>query len=107
MDYKFFFWIFIGVILSAIPAALIKMYTSENEKNYTYVIISVISYLFLIYVYTIVLSNGNVTIIYTIIKVLSILLIALIDVTMFKSVLTIKKILGLILATISVILLSL
>uniref|UniRef100_A0A6C0KUI7 EamA domain-containing protein n=1 Tax=viral metagenome TaxID=1070528 RepID=A0A6C0KUI7_9ZZZZ len=106
MDYKLFFWIVVTSIFSTIPLPLIKTYTKEKIKNELYVFISIVFNIFLIYLYIIVFNNESITIVYAIIKVLSILLTLVVDITLFKTVFTSSKIVGLILAVVSVILLS-
>jgi multidrug transporter EmrE-like cation transporter len=104
MDYHKIFWFIIGAITSAIPAPFVKLYLTSNNR--IWLILASISYLLLLFVYTIVLKNENLTVIYFIIKILAVLLTATLDFLIFRNVLTIKKIFGFLLAIISLVLLS-
>ena len=104
MDLNIFFWFILGAITSALPAPLVKYYLKTD--NSIWLILATVSYIILIYVYTFILKDKNVTVTYAIIKVLSIILTGVLDIFIFKSAFNTKSIIGLVLAVISVILLS-
>jgi multidrug transporter EmrE-like cation transporter len=104
MDIINIFWFIIGAITSALPAPLVKYYLKTDRS--IWIIISIISYVTLIFVYTVILKDRNVTITYAILKVLSIIFTAGLDIFIFKTKFSLKTIIGIVLAIVSVILLS-
>ena len=106
MDYANIFWFFIGTIASATPAPFVIYYLQTD--NSIWLMLSSISYLVLVFVYTNLLKSKeiNLTAVYSILKVSAILLTMGIDVFIFKEKFTTKTIIGIILAVISVFLLS-
>lgn len=96
--------IMIGSILSACGILLVKNYMLHS--NLWYLLAAVLSSIALIYVYTILLRTGDVLIDFSVIKISSILLVAIPSLLFFHSKLTIKKIVGLILGFASICLLS-
>jgi multidrug transporter EmrE-like cation transporter len=106
MDLIIIFWFIIGTITSAIPAPFVKYYLKTD--NSIWLILSAISYLILIFVYTVLLQSKdkNVTVIYSILKVSAILVTVGFDIFAFNSKFSTRSIIGIILAIVSVILLS-
>ena len=87
--------IMIGSILSGLGVLLVKYYMLHSSL--LYLLAAVLSSIALIYVYTILLRTGDVLIVFSVIKISSILLVAISSLLFFHSKLTIKKIVGLIL----------
>jgi multidrug transporter EmrE-like cation transporter len=104
MKYINIFLIIIGGLLSAMPIPLIKNYI--KTKNIIWIILSFLCYSILIIVYSILLKNENSTIIYSIIKVSSILLVMTYDFFILKQIFNTTSILGIFFAITSVLLLS-
>jgi uncharacterized membrane protein len=99
-----FFWIFLAAIAAAIPVSLIKMYT--ETKNELFIILSFLSYSTLIYIYTIILLNHNITTIYPLVKIVSILLVVISGLLVFNDSLNTKIGTGLLFGFLSLYLLS-
>ena len=104
MDSHNIIWFFIAALAAAIPIALIKVYT--ETKDMIWIVLSVISYCILIFAYSIVLSERNITIIYPILKVLSIILVILAGFLIFNNHLDMKSLFGILLGIASIYLLS-
>ena len=88
------------------PAPLVKHYLKTD--NSLWLMLSAISYLILVFVYTLLfkVKGANLTAVYSILKVSAILLTLMVDIFLFNSKLSIRSIIGIILAIASVILLS-
>ena len=99
-----FFWIFLAAISASIPISLLKRYTETNNK--WFIVFSLLSYSLLIYAYTIILLNHNITIIYPIVKIVSILIVVISGLLFFHDSLNIKTGFGLLLGFLSLYLLS-
>jgi len=106
MDFINIFWFIIGTITSAIPAPFVKYYL--KTENSIWLILASISYLVLIFVYTILLKSkdNSITVIYSILKVSAILVTVCFDIFAFNNKFNTRSIIGIILAIVSVILLS-
>jgi multidrug transporter EmrE-like cation transporter len=103
MNINDFFLIFLGVISTSMPIILIKKYI--ETKYFYFVYFAIISYLILIYVYSKLLLNHNISIIYPLLKILSIILVIIIGVIFFKDTISIKKGFGILFGLISIFLL--
>lgn len=97
-------WIIIAAICAAAPVTFVKNYT-EN-KNYFWIILSIISYIILILAYSIIFYKNNMIIIYSTVKILSILFVVLFGVLIFKEKINLKEGIGILLGIISIYLLS-
>ena len=106
MNFTSIFWFIIGTVSSALPAPFVKYYL--KTENNIWLILASISYIFLIFVYTILLKgkDNTITAIYSTLKVSSILLTICFDIFVFNNKFTTRSIVGIILAFVSVILLS-
>ena len=106
MDFTNIFWFIVGTISSGLPAPFIKYYL--KTENSIWLILASISYLVLIFVYTILLKSkdNNITVTYSILKVSAILVTVGFDIFAFNNKFTTRSIIGIILAIISVVLLS-
>lgn len=98
------FWFLIAAIAAAVPIPFIKYYTETN--NIQWIFLSMVSYLTLILAYAIILQDKNITIIYPILKVLSVLIVIIAGVFLFRISLDIKSIIGIVLGMASIYLLS-
>ena len=74
-------WIIIGAILSAFPIKCIQKYldlsVKEKMDNYYLLIIAVLANVILVYIYYQTMLNGNGVVMYTLLKISSILLLVL------------------------------
>lgn len=104
MDFYLIIWIIIGALAAALPVILVKKYT-EN-KDFTYIVLSLMSFSLLIYVYSIVLNNRSIIIIYPIIKIISILFVVFFGYFFFKNKIDAKISLGVLFGIASIYLLS-
>ena len=104
MNVYILFWFFIAAIAAALPIPFIKKYT--ESKNLLWILLSFISYTFLIYAYSIILKNKNITIVYPILKVLSVLIVVLAGFFVFSNNLDTKSIIGILLGISSIYILS-
>jgi multidrug transporter EmrE-like cation transporter len=68
-----YLWFFIAAIAAAIPIPFIKRYTQTHSP--VWILLSAISYGILILAYSIILTDKNITIVYPILKVLSVLIV--------------------------------
>jgi multidrug transporter EmrE-like cation transporter len=96
-------WLFLSAFFSALTAILIKQY--EKNSNIWLIVAALASEICLIYGYVQLLSNKDVITQFSLVKVLSILIIILPSLLLFKSELTIKRMVGLLFAVISIYLL--
>lgn len=97
-------WFFIAAAAAAVPIPLIKLWTKTH--NIQWILLSTFSYAILIYAYSIILADKNITIVYPILKVLSVLLVIAAGVFLFRNELDTKSIIGILLGIISIYLLS-
>ena len=104
MDLKIIFWMIFGALSASIPVSLLKIYT--KTKQIYLVFLSVICYLLSITSYINVFQKNNIITSYIIMKILSDLLVITSGILFFKEVLSIKKWFGILLALISVYLIS-
>lgn len=95
----------IGAILSAAPVLLLKKYINDGEHNIILVYLSIIASILIVPVYLYLCRLYDVSIIYTIIKIASILIVVLIGFYYLKEKLSIIKIIGIILGIIALLLL--
>jgi len=97
-------WFFIAAITAAIPIPLIKKYT--ETKDVKWIIASVFSYSTLIYAYSIILENKNITIVYPLLKVLSVLIVIGVGFLAFRNKIDFQSIIGILLGVASIYILS-
>src|SRR4051812_29234449 len=96
----------IAAILSAGPPVLVKMYVQDGEKNNNYLYISLIISILILIVYIDLIKKYGATIMYTIAKVLSIVIVAAIGYFYLDETLTTKQLIGLALSLVAMYLLS-
>jgi len=97
-------WYVVAAACSACPVALVKKYTETKESALLF--ISLLSQCILIYAYFIILQDKNITVIYPMIKILSILMVALLGFLMFGNTFSAKSILGILFGFLSIYLLT-
>jgi hypothetical protein len=97
--YTILFYI-LAACSAALPVPFTKKY-SETE-NPLWLILSVMSYLVLIYVYLIILKTGNLFIAYPIIKIVSIIIVVLSGYFYFNTKITFNRLLGLLLGVVAI-----
>lgn len=95
----------ITAILSAGPPILIKMYIINGEKDNSYLYLSVIFSILVLIMYISLTKTYGATIMYTIVKILSILMVAVVGFLFLRESLTTKRIIGIIFAIIALYLL--
>jgi len=98
------FWFIIAAVAAAVPIPFIKNYT--ESQNVKWILASVISYLILIYAYSIILADKNITIVYPILKVLSVLIVIGVGFLAFRNNIDITSATGIILGIASIYILS-
>ena len=98
------FWFFVAACAAAAPIPLIKMYTKTNEMYWIW--LSIVSYATLIYAYSIILLDRNITIVYPILKVLSVLIVIGAGIVLFYNRLNLRSAVGILLGILSIYLLS-
>jgi multidrug transporter EmrE-like cation transporter len=98
------FLFFVAAILSVIPVIFTKLYS--KDPNFLYLMMSFISSFMLSITYVYIFKDKDVTLSYSFIKVLSILMILGYDIFIFKTKFELKSIIGIIFAIISILLLS-
>jgi multidrug transporter EmrE-like cation transporter len=98
------FWFFIAAIAAAAPIPIIKKYTEDHDMKW--IGASAVSYLILIYAYTVILDDKNITIVYPILKVLSVLIVIGVGVLAFSNKIDTQSIIGILLGIASIYILS-
>lgn len=104
MDIKFILWIMFGSLVGAIPVTLVKIYT--KSKQIFLLFLSLLSYILAIITYVHVFQKSDIITSYITMKVLSDILVIISGILFFKEVLSIKKCFGILLAFMSVYLIS-
>ena len=104
MKLKLILWILFGALASAIPVTLIKIYTGTKQNFLLF--LTVICYLLVIVSYVNVFEQGDIITCYIIMKILSDILVISSGILFFSEKLTIKKSFGILLALLSVYLVS-
>lgn len=97
-------WFLISAISAAIPIPLIKKYT--ETKNIIWIFLSILSYFVLILSYSVILDDNNITILYPLLKVLSIFIVIFSGIIFFNNKLDMKSLIGILFGIISIYLLS-
>ena len=96
--------ILVGGVASALPALFIKQYLHSNQSYW--VALSGISYAILTYVYILLLKNNSISILYPMLKVLSILFVIGTGLCFFGEQLTLRLVTGILMGVGSIYLLS-
>jgi multidrug transporter EmrE-like cation transporter len=104
MTAQFYIYLILSAILTATVIPIIKKYITT--KNSLWIGLAMLWYVLIIWLYTIILTVDNMSIIYSILKVLDILIVLGFGVLMFKESLTMRQIIGIVFAIITVVLLS-
>lgn len=99
-----YIWFFIAAIAAAIPIPFIKRYTQTH--NLLWIALSAISYIILILAYSIILTNKNITIVYPILKVLSVLIVIGAGLLIFSNRIDLHTVIGIGLGITSIYILS-
>jgi hypothetical protein len=98
-------WVLIGAIAAALPMVFVTIY--RDTKNIYWIIFAILSYSILVLIYVVLLYRlNNGLIIYSLIKFLSIIIIAIYGIIVLKNKLTANIIFGLFFGFISIYLLS-
>ena len=95
-----YIWFIVAAVASVVPATLIKKYSVD--KSYIWIVLSILTYLLLIYAYTKILDHRNVSSVYSFLKGISILLVVLFGFVFFGEIPNLGTVLGMIFAIISV-----
>lgn len=99
-------WILILLvaILTSVPVFLVRKYIVT--KNFKYIIIAILIYVFELVAYIKLFERGNIPIYFSISKILSIIFVVIVFVIFFSTKLNFKKIIGLLLGSIAIFLLA-
>jgi len=92
-------WFIIGSISAILPVLFIKEYLLN--KNVVFLILSMLCYLVLMNSYLNIFNVNELSVSYTIIQILQILIVVISGILLFKETITINKIIGILLAIIS------
>lgn len=106
MLYTTLFIFLVAAVLSSAPPILIKYYVVGGEKNLLYIFASLISALLLLVVYIKLARTFDVSKMFSITKILSILIVTLVGFKLLKERITTKSIIGIFFGIIALILLS-
>jgi uncharacterized membrane protein len=98
------FWIILAASTASLQVISIKKYL--QTKDWSWIALSLLTSIILILTYVKTLSGNNMTSIYPIIKILSIIIVIIIDAIFFNNKLTMKIIGGIIFSIISIYLLA-
>lgn len=93
-----------AAIIGGAPILLTKKYLQSN--NFIWMIIALILAIILLYIYTLLLEKRNVSIVYTYLKLLSIIIVIFIGIIFFKESLDNEVIIAIVLGLISIYILS-
>ena len=104
MDLNTILWIIIAAACAASLVTLVKLYI--KSKKFKWVVLSFMSFVILFFAYSIILVKGDIIIIYSIVKILSILIVVLFGVLIFKEKINFKIGMGILFGIISIYLLS-
>ena len=104
MELKIILWMLFGALTTAIPVTLIKIYT--ESKQIFLLFLSVLSYILAIISYINVFEKGDIITCYIIMKILSDILVISSGILFFSEKVSIKKGFGILLALLSVYLIS-
>ena len=104
MAITIYLWYLIAAILSALSMPFIKQYSITND--YKWILFAVFVQLLLIVTYIQVINSGSIGSTYAIIKVVSIILVTLFGIFIFNETLDIKHKIAILLAMVSIYLLS-
>jgi drug/metabolite transporter (DMT)-like permease len=97
-------WLLIGSFLSALTVILVKEYNKIHIN--LLLLVAVLSEIGLIYAYINLLKNADILTQFTLVKIISVLILTVPSIIFFGTILTIKKILGLIFAVTAIYLLA-
>ena len=97
-------WLIIASFCSALTVLMVKQY--EQLTNYLYLLVVALSEIGLIYGYIQLLQKGDLITEFALVKIISILIVLLPSIMFFGSILTTKKIIGLIFGIIAIYLLN-
>ena len=97
------FWIILAAITASLQVIFIKKYLQTND--WFWLDLSLLTSVFLLVTYIKIFNGNNISIIYPIIKILSIIIVIITGDVFFKNKITIKSIVGIILGIISIYLL--
>lgn len=95
----------LATILSVIPILLIKKYVDTGENNYGYLYVAIIFSIILLLIYIELLKAFGATMLFNMVKILSILLMVFIGITYLGESLNHKQIMGVVLAIVALYLL--
>ena len=97
------FWIILAASTASLQVIFIKKYLQTND--WFWLDLSLLTSVFLLVTYIKIFNGNNISIIYPIIKILSIIIVIITGDVFFKNKITIKSIVGIILGIISIYLL--
>ena len=97
-------WLIIASFFSALTILMVKQY--EQSTNYLYLLVVALSEFGLIYSYIELLEKGELVTLFALVKIISILIAIIPGIIFFGSILTTKKIIGLIFGLIAIYLLN-
>jgi len=97
-------WLIIASFFSALTILMVKQY--EQTTNYLYLLVVALSEFGLIYSYIELLEKGELVTLFALVKIISILIVIIPGIIFFGSILTTKKIIGLIFGLIAIYLLN-
>jgi uncharacterized membrane protein len=98
-------WFFIAALAAASPIPFLKQYT--KNKNILFIVLSALSYSILIYAYIQILNNKNITILYPLIKVFSVIIVVIAGILIENEKITPPIVIGILLGCLSIYLLHL
>ncbi len=94
------YYLILATILALLAIYFIKQYISN--KNNIYLVLTILSYLLLIYAYIKLFEKAEVSSTYTILQILQILIVLVMGIIFFKESINMTKMIGIILGTISI-----
>lgn len=106
IDVTGFSWMILAAILSAIPLIALGKYIESNEQDHHWLVTAFLAQIFVVIIYLILLRNKKMGIIYPIIKITSIVLVAIFGLLYFEQTVSTQQIVGIALGATSMIVLA-
>ncbi len=98
------YWIILGIITSASPVLLVKEYIRSSKQHF--IILALLSYIMLLFIYIHLFKNNEISKVYSLIKILQLVIVVLISIQFYNEKVNKNKIIGLIAGIVSIIYLS-
>lgn len=100
------FWILLATIFSALPLVSLGKFIESGEEQLNWVITAIVAQILVVIIYMILLKNKQASIIYPLIKIMSIILVAVTGVLYLEENISTQQVVGIIVGIASMIIIS-